>query len=944
MRRPSFNIATPLLLLLLLAAPVLGQQKPPITPDDYGKWESLGSGTFSPDGNWLAYGISRVDEDGDLRIRSLAADSTKVVPYGSRQTFSDDSRWLAYTIGYSEEERERLTQGDRPVQNKMGLFNLRTGEEEVIEKVASFSFSSDGRFLAMRGYAPEGQRSGGVSVIVRDLTAGTDTHFGNVANYAWQDEGTLLALVIETADGTGNGIQLYNPASGTFRTLDSSDRTYTGLTWREESDDLTVLRTKEDEGYEDETHTILAWKGLGGRNPASHVFDHASISGFPADYRIVDFSPLRWADDGSRIFFGIKEWEPKPEEPERAEGDTSAAGRRGNRQEAEEEEEEEPAGVEVWHYLDVDIMPEQKVQANRNRRTNYLSVWHLDGNRFVQLANELTEDVTVAEGDRWAIGSDQTPYETERMFGPVYDDYYLIDVNTGERSKFLDRLEYGFGPSSGGKYFLYLRDDHYWVYDMARGTHTNITEDVPTSFVDVEDDHTVEQKPPFRFAGWTEDDRSVLLYDKFDIWEVRPDGSRAANLTNGAAEQIRYRLQRLDREVDYLDPGETFYLSLYGEWSKKYGYARMRIGRTPERLVFLDKNVGRLSKADDAEVYAYTVQGYDDSPDYFVGGPGLADAEQISETNPFQDEYAWGRSELVEFTNAHGQRMQGALAYPANYEPGRQYPMIVYIYEILSNSVHSYNTPSERSPYNLAVWNAEGYFVFRPDIVYRDRNPGLSAVECIVPAVEEVLKTGMIDRDRIGLVGHSWGAYQTTFVVTQTDLFAAGVAGAPLTDLVSMYLSIYWNSGGTDARIFEISQGRMEVPPWEALDDYMANSALFNITSMNSPLLVAFGTVDGAVDWHQGIELYNAARRAEKTFVMLVYEGENHSLRQEPNQLDYHRRINEWFDHYLKGEEAPKWILEGVSFLEREKELGAQGGGPGGPGGRGGGGRGGGEN
>jgi len=284
--------------------------------------------------------------------------------------------------------------------------------------------------------------------------------------------------------------------------------------------------------------------------------------------------------------------------------------------------------------------------------------------------------------------------------------------------------------------------------------------------------------------------------------------------------------------------------------------------------------------------------------------------------------------------------MQGALAYPANYEPGRQYPMIVYIYEILSNSVHSYNTPSERSPYNLAVWNAEGYFVFRPDIVYRDRNPGLSAVECIVPAVEEVLKTGMIDRDRIGLVGHSWGAYQTTFVVTQTDLFAAGVAGAPLTDLVSMYLSIYWNSGGTDARIFEISQGRMEVPPWEALEEYMANSALFNITSMNSPLLVAFGTEDGAVDWHQGIELYNAARRAEKTFVMLVYEGENHSLRQEPNQLDYHRRINEWFDHYLKGEDAPKWILEGVSFLEREKELGAQGGGPGG---RGGGGRGGGE-
>jgi dipeptidyl aminopeptidase/acylaminoacyl peptidase len=234
------------------------------------------------------------------------------------------------------------------------------------------------------------------------------------------------------------------------------------------------------------------------------------------------------------------------------------------------------------------------------------------------------------------------------------------------------------------------------------------------------------------------------------------------------------------------------------------------------------------------------------------------------------------------------------------------------------------------------VFTANGYFVLQSDIVYRDRNPGLSAVDCVVPAVEKVLATGMVDPQRVGLVGHSWGAYQTSFILTQTDVFAAGIAGAPLTDLISMYLSIYWNSGGTDARIFEISQGRMEVPPWEALDEYMANSALFNITKLDTPLLVAFGDEDGAVDWHQGIELYNAARRAAKPYVMLVYAGENHSLRQKANQLDYHRRIQEWFGHYLKGEEAPKWISEGLTFLEQEKllkqETGTSGGPP--PGGR----------
>ena len=209
--------------------------------------------------------------------------------------------------------------------------------------------------------------------------------------------------------------------------------------------------------------------------------------------------------------------------------------------------------------------------------------------------------------------------------------------------------------------------------------------------------------------------------------------------------------------------------------------------------------------------------------------------------------------------------------------------------------------------------------VFRPDIVYRDRDPGRSAVAALEPAVEAAIATGMIDPERVGLVGHSWGGYQTAFAVTQTDVFAAGVAGAPLTNLFSMYLSMYWNSGGTDARIFEISQGRMEVPFWEDVEAYRRNSPVFHIEDMNTPLLVAFGTEDGAVDFNQGVEFYNAARRADKDLVLLVYEGENHGLRKKPNQLDYHRRILEWFGHYLQGDDAPDWISTGVPYMEQER-------------------------
>jgi dipeptidyl aminopeptidase/acylaminoacyl peptidase len=247
--------------------------------------------------------------------------------------------------------------------------------------------------------------------------------------------------------------------------------------------------------------------------------------------------------------------------------------------------------------------------------------------------------------------------------------------------------------------------------------------------------------------------------------------------------------------------------------------------------------------------------------------------------------------------------------------------MIVYIYELRSQTLHSYSLPSERDPYNTSVFTSQGYFVFQPDIVYRPQNPGLSSVECVVPAVRKVLETGLIDKDRVGLVGHSWGAYQTAFLVTQTDIFAAGVAGAPLTNMMSMSMSIYWNSGQADAYIFHESQGRMDRPFWNDVDTYIANSPIFNIEDMNTPLLMTFGDKDGAVDWHQGVEMYNAARLAGKPLVMLVYAGENHGLRLKPNRVDYHHRVRAWFDHYLKDDPAPTWITEGQTALERKREL-----------------------
>lgn len=925
--------------------------KPTLTYDDYGQWERLGSSVLSPDGRWVAAQISRENDEDELRIQPVQdPDSAVVVAFGSEPSFSSDGRWVAFRVGMSEKAREALQRQNKPVRNSVGLLNLETGERTDVEAVADFAFSGDGRHLGLRGYPPGGDREAeGVDLIVHDLASGNRTTFGNVSEFAWADEGALLAFVVDAETRAGNGVQLYAPGSGRLRALDSSSSRYAKLLWREDATDLAVLRQVDREGeaeeaWADTAHVALVWSGLGGSSAgtAPRVLSDAT-QGFPEGFRIPAFGDLEWDERGRTLFVGLDEREAACVSPaEESEGEGADPGETGPEDESSEvegedegegeEDDEDPCAdpdpddlptVEIWHAEDADIIPTQKVRNGMILRENDLAAWHLNADRVVRLEDDLTEEVRVSEGYRYAVGFDETPYETEAMFGPAYRDVYRVDLETGEKTRILERMESFFQlppVSAGGRYVLFLEDDDIWTVEVATGARANLTGDLSTSFVDLEDDHTVPQKPPHGAGGWLPGDEAVLLYDELDLWRVKPDGSDATRLTDGADGNVRHRRVRLDPDEQFVDPGQAQYFSLYDDWAEMWGYGRAdRLGREVRPAVWEEARVYGLEKAEDSQVYAYRMETFEASPALYVGGPDLSEAVAVVETNPFQDEYAWGRAELVEFVNTYGDTLQGSLYYPANYEAGRQYPMIVYIYEIRSDQVRAYQYPSETNYYNLQTWVQDGYFVFQPDIVYRDRDPGIGAMATLEPAVQAVVDMGMVDPGAVGLVGHSWGGYQTTFAVTQTDIFAGAVAGAPLTNLFSMYLSVYWNSGGTDARIFEISQGRMEVPFWEDEEAYRRNSPVFHIENMNTPFLMAQGTEDGAVDFNQGVEFYNAARRAGKEFVFLVYNGENHGLRNEANQKDYHHRINEWFGHFLKGEPAPEWITDGLPYEEQQK-------------------------
>ena len=939
------NATSPFRFLLLAAAAAIlasdaaAQQMPTLTPDDYGQWETLGQATLSPDGLWLAVAISRVNDEDELRIHHTDSDSVVVVPFGRGPQFSEDGGWLAYAIGISPDEREALQERREPVRTDMGLLNLRTGEQETVEDISSFSFSGDGRHLALRRYEPEEQESGGADAIVRDLAAGTSISFGNVAALAWQDEGYLLAMTVDAEDRVGNGVRLYDPVSGRIRSLDTDEAEYRRLSWREEAADLAVLKTYTDDEHEDTAHVALAWRGLDDGEGTALVLDPRSATGLLPGQRVVEHRAPAWSEDGSILFLGYQERIPAPEDEvaDEEEGDEAEddEGQQGDAEgveegaegegeggEAGEDDDEERAGVEIWHSLDVDPVPQQRVRERQLRARNQIGAWHLEDGRFLMLGGEHADQTGLVEGGSHVLNRDETPYDVDAMFSQQFYDLYAVDAGSGAESLVRERITLPAQGSPGGDYAIWFEGEDYWTHDLSSGETRNITADLGGTFVNLDLTPTREQMPSFGLAGWTEDDEAVLINDRWDVWEVRPDGSGGRRLTAGAEDEVRYRAVQPDPEAEAFDAGEPIYYSTYGEWTKQAGFSQARLGSDPEALIWDDAAYGSfraaLMKARDADVFVFRHERFDDSPDYFAAGPELGDARQVTSTNPFQDDYAWGRTELVDYENEWGRPLQGALAYPANYEPGRQYPMIVYHYEMLSQGLHQYQVPDPTRYYNQQIWSQEGYFVFRPDIVYRDRRPGQSNVETLRPAVAAVLETGLVDPERVGLIGHSWGGYQTTFFVTQDDLFAGAVAGAPLTNLMSMYLSFYWNSGGTDARIFEISQGRMQVPWWEDWDSYFNNSPVHHIENLDTPLLMMFGTEDGAVEFNQGVEFYNAARRAGKHMVMLAYEGENHGLAEEPNQLDYQNRILEWFGHYLKGDPAPDWITKGVPYLQQK--------------------------
>ncbi|MFY0593565.1 S9 family peptidase [Roseivirga sp.] len=962
------------LALILFASLSIAQEKKPMSWKDIPTWKYMQGNSFrvSPDGQWVAYGIVAAEADGEIILKKISDPDSlaKSFPIGSTTfpsiQFSDDSKWIAFKE-YPKFSARKANKGPRskPLRDKLTLLELGTDEKKTFENVISYSFNNEKASQLAINLAKDGNsKARGSDLLIHHLTADKSQNIGNVTEFRFNKSGSHLAYVVDAANKTGNGLYLMDMAGNSTQILDSDNASYKFINWTEKGDAFAALKMVEDKKFKQPHGKVVGVKNL--KSPQITLYDAAKDStGFDQSHTISGNRRPMWSEDLTRLFYGIHPLElvkkPSPKKEldkdsmkvaqakavEKIMADTSLksitdlqkaiAKVNGKKAAPKKKNDADKPDMSIWHWNDSRLQSQQQSEERRDKNYSMWAMYDVASAKHIALQDDSMNGLSIFPKHLYALGSDNQNYELDiNLDGQRYNDLYLVDLKTGTRKElftkfYLPSFWSNPSPSTDGTKFIYAEDGHYFVHDIVNGNTTNITENLPVTFVNVEDDHNVE-KPMVGFLGWSSDSKYILLRDGWDIWQVPLAGKiKPVNLTeNGRKEGIRYQYRfGLDPEEKGIDLSKTIYLRTYGEWTKKSGVATLsptkKSGLKPgvTSLIWDDANVGGLRKAEDADVFFFSKQTFNTPPEMFVTDKSLSSPKQVTKNTPDADKYAWSEgTQLVDYVTDKGDSLQGALFLPANYVKGEKYPTVVYYYEKLSQTRHNWSNPSfSGTGWNPNMYTSNGYAVFIPDIVYKLDDPGMSAVWAVLPAVKAAIATGVVDADNIGIHGHSWGGYQTAFLITQTNMFKAAAAGAPLTNMVSMYDLIYWNGGIGNMAIFESSQGRFRGAPWENWDSYLRNSPVYHVKKVNTPLLMLHNDKDGAVDFTQGIEYYSALRRLKKPVVLVQYKGENHGLSKMENRKDYSVRMMEFFDHHLKGLKAPDWLDKGIDKLDLKEHL-----------------------
>ncbi|WP_371373946.1 alpha/beta hydrolase family protein [Thalassotalea aquiviva] len=951
----QFNRLTSLLAATLLCIGLnayANETKRALTLPDIMQFNHIENATISDDGKWISYLTKQDRGNSVFHLQAVEGTEHFKIDHGIKGTLSKDGRYLAVEVSQDLLTKEQATEKEKKAfLNDLVVIDLATAKEQKFNAIEAYALSDVAGFIAFTQKRDHSKKPEDASeqeqtnhepaqdkpeqeALFNSKRIGYDLTLVNLANqwqnkindvdaFAFSPVDNLLVYSQSTEHGNLNGLFALNLSKETNKATDKAvdasvelqpsqilalnNSSFEHLSFSHNGRYLAFLQGDFSHKIKTREHNLHLWSV-----PTKTLKNIAYDS---ANWFISNVNKLTWSQDNERLFFGFKAQQAKP-----VTVDTNIASEEDL---YDTKKMVAKRNLQIWHGDDALIKTNEKHQLKQDKKHFYTAVYHLDDDRLVHLADKQVRQVKASNNSHAVIGSSDLNYRKLRTWEGFFNDYYVIDLEDGRKTQIAEKLaSRQVKLDDSGRYAAFYQDGDIWAYDVKRQKRINLTQDLATQFAN--EDHDYPSKPPgYGIAGWVKGQDAVLAYDKFDIWwlSLNPKESTCLTCDMGRVNALQFRINDFDKEQDFFKPDATLLLTSYNDEAKNYGFYSLSLdNHTLTKLREENKKFRFIAKAKESDTLLFTREDFNEYPDLWVSDLNPANGVKLTAVNPQKEQFLWGQAELVQWHSSMGVKHQGVLIKPANYVEGVKYPVVVYYYRKFSQRLYEFNQMKVNHRPNFPYYSSNGYAIFLPDVHFEVGTPGHSTNKSILPGIQKIIDMGVADKNAIGLHGHSWSGYQTLHAITQTDVFAAAVSGAPVSNMTSAYSGIRLGTGLARQFQYEQGQSRIGASLFERRDLYIENSPVFFADRINTPLLIQFGDIDDAVPWQQGIEMYLAMRRLNKNVIMLQYEGEPHHLKKYPNKVDYSIKMKEYFDHYLKGKPAPLWMTEGEPYQQAKQD------------------------
>lgn len=903
------------LILIFAIVPLFGisQTKQELDHNAYNIWRSVEDQLISNDGEYFSYTLKPNGYGNEsLMLHQFNGELVLNHDRSYSPIFTNDSEFLIFKISPDFDKVRDLKRKKTKEKNMPGdtlaIYSLTNRQISKIPDLKSFKVPKEWNDYVVYLYEPlpdtskkkEKKRSkkNGYDLVLKNLKDQSEFSFPYVLDYSIAEEGRALALTTTGNDSTlKEGVYVFDFESNSFEPIFRSKGEYSKLTWDKKGSQLTFIA---------DTDTTKALQRDYHLNYYQTTWDSSKTiaNNLTLDQLMVnnDFSTY-FSESGNRLFYEVKEFPVLQ--------DTSLL-------------KEEIVNVEVWNSNDQRLFTHQEDELKDDKKFGYLSYYDTNKDRSVQLGGKSYSRLVVSDQGDGKTALAMSDYNYRKLItweGYTLNDIYQVDLNTGQKTKIEEAVRGFVNLSPNGKYaYWYNNSDSAWfAYDFKANITRQLTTNKEVPFFN--EIHDTPSDPwPYGTMSWTENDSRVLIYDRYDIWEIDPTTSIGAKriTPNGRSKGLTYRYVRLDREERFIKKGQKLLLSGFYKDTKKEALFSYTYGKnSPTELISGGYQYGSFTKARDDQNLLFTQENFQTFPDLLASSVSFKSVTKVSDINPQQKDYKWGSIELVYWTSLDGQKMEGMLVKPEGFDPSKKYPMIVNFYEKSSDGLNRHREPYPgRSTITYSFYASRGYLIFNPNVNYKTGYPGEDAYNCVIPGVTSLIEKGFVDEDNIGVQGHSWGGYQIAHLINETNIFKCAESGAPVVNMISAYGGIRWGSGLSRMFQYERTQSRIGGSLWEYPLRYIENSPIFFVDKVQTPVLIMHNDEDGAVPWYQGIEYFGALRRLGKPAWMLNYRGEPHWPVKVQNRIDFNIRLAQFFDYYLKGEAMPKWMRDGVPATE----------------------------